>query len=76
MAETKYSSKRNSTIIMKTNNSFIQYIGTEIRQQILHMFVNRNTINSGTVISYKEIKKRKKFILLKRLLVHLFKVGY
>lgn len=60
---------------MKTNNSFIQYIGTEIRQQMLHMFVNRNTINSGTVISYKEIKK-KKFILLKRLLVHLFKVVY
>lgn len=62
---------------MKTNNSFIQYIGTEIRQQMMHMFVNRNTINSGTVISYKEIKKnRKKFILLKRLLVHLFKVVY
>lgn len=53
---------------MKTNNSFIQYIGTEIRQQMLHMFVNRNTINSGTVISYKEIKKKKEIYIIEKII--------
>lgn len=68
MAEKKkYSSKRISTIILKTN-SFIQYIGTEIRHQVLHIFESRNTINSGRVIPYKEITKKKEIYIIEKII--------
>lgn len=68
MAEKKYSSKRISTIILKTNNSFIQYIGTEIRHQMLHIFESGNTINSGRVIPYKEITKQKEIYIIEKII--------
>lgn len=35
---------------------------------MLHMFESRNTINSGTVISYKEITKQKEIYIIEKII--------